>query len=62
MTDHGDFIWHDVVTPDQKSSGHFLSELLGWRTKEVDAGPFGVKNVVVATNACALAERALESF
>ena len=42
MTDHGDFIWHDLVTPDQKSSGHFLSELLGWTTKEVDAGPFGV--------------------
>ena len=29
------------MTPDQKKSGAFFSELLGWSTKEVDAGEFG---------------------
>lgn len=35
------FIWHELVTPDQKKSGVFFSELFGWDVKEVDAGEFG---------------------
>ena len=35
------FIWHELVTTDQKKSGSFFSELLGWSSKEVDAGEFG---------------------
>ena len=35
------FIWHELVTPDQKKSGAFFSELFDWNIKEVDAGEFG---------------------
>ncbi len=42
MADHDPFIWHELVTPDQKASGSFFSQLLGWTRKEVDAGPFGI--------------------
>ena len=35
------FIWHELVTSDQKKSGSFFIELLGWTSKEVDAGEFG---------------------
>jgi predicted enzyme related to lactoylglutathione lyase len=35
------FIWHELVTSDQATSGAFFGELLGWTRKEVDAGPFG---------------------
>jgi predicted enzyme related to lactoylglutathione lyase len=41
MTAQNPFIWHELVTPDQKSSGTFFSQLFGWTRKEVDAGPFG---------------------
>jgi len=41
MEDQNPFIWHELVTTDQKRSGHFFSELFGWSLKEVDAGPFG---------------------
>lgn len=41
MADQNPFIWHELVTPDQKRSGAFFSELLGWRMKEVDGGEFG---------------------
>ena len=42
MTEHeGTFIWNELVTPDQKKSGAFYSELLGWSLREVDAGPAG---------------------
>ncbi len=36
------FIWHELVTSDQKRSGAFFSQLFGWTRKEVDAGPFGI--------------------
>ena len=42
MSTHGDIVWHDLSTPDQKTSGSFFAELFGWTTKEVDAGPFGI--------------------
>ncbi len=35
------FIWHELVTSDQKKSGVFFNELMGWSTKEVDAGEYG---------------------
>lgn len=41
MSDNSPFLWHELVTPDQPSSGAFFSHLFGWTLKEVDAGPFG---------------------
>lgn len=41
MSDANPFIWHELVTPDQKSSGEFFAALFGWSRKEVDAGRFG---------------------
>ncbi len=41
MKDQNPFIWHELVTTDQQTSGHFFSKLFGWSRKEVDAGPFG---------------------
>lgn len=35
------FIWHELVTFDQKKSGAFFSALFGWTRKEADAGKFG---------------------
>lgn len=35
------FVWHELVTPNQKSSGEFFCGLFGWEKREVDAGPFG---------------------
>ena len=42
MSDQNIFIWHELVTPDQKSSGAFFGQLFGWTRKEVDAGRFGI--------------------
>lgn len=42
MADQSPFIWHELVTPDQTSSGAFFSQLFGWTRKEVDAGSFGI--------------------
>ncbi len=36
------FVWHELVTSDQKSSGAFFTRLLGWTAREVEAGTFGV--------------------
>ena len=41
MPEEAPFIWHELVTEDQTSSGTFFSKLFGWTRKEVDAGPFG---------------------
>ena len=41
MSDQSPFIWHELVTADQPTSGVFFSQLFGWTRKEVDAGPFG---------------------
>ena len=35
------FIWQELVTTDQETSGEFFSQLLGWKMKQVDAGEFG---------------------
>ena len=42
MADQSPFIWHELVTPDQTRSGTFFCQLLGWTSKEVDAGSFGI--------------------
>ena len=42
VIDQSPFIWNELVTSDQKSSGAFFSQLFGWSLKEVDAGPFGI--------------------
>lgn len=42
MAEQSPFIWHELVTPDQTSSGAFFRQLFDWTSKEVDAGPFGV--------------------
>ena len=42
MENESPFIWHELVTSDQKRSGDFFCELLGWQSIEVDAGEFGV--------------------
>ena len=41
MAEQSPFIWHELVTPDQRASGHFFRELLHWTSREVDAGRFG---------------------
>ncbi|MGE5174305.1 MAG: VOC family protein [Betaproteobacteria bacterium] len=42
MPEQSPFIWHELVTSDQMSSGTFFGQLFGWTRKEVDAGPFGI--------------------
>src|SRR3989338_11562320 len=42
VSDRSPFIWNELVTSDQKSSGEFFSQLFGWTCKEVDAGAFGI--------------------
>lgn len=39
------FIWHELDTNDQKTSGHFISNLFGWTLKETDAGEFGIYTI-----------------
>ena len=39
MKDQNPFIWHELVTTDQKKSGQFFSDLLGWGRKEVRCRP-----------------------
>ena len=41
MSNPDPFVWHELVTPDQKSSGEFFADLFGWSRREVDAGLFG---------------------
>lgn len=41
MPEPSPFIWNELVTADQRTSGAFFAQLLGWTRKEVDAGPFG---------------------
>lgn len=45
MAEYGTFIWNELVTPDQQTSGAFYSQLFGWERKEVDAGPFGTYTI-----------------
>jgi hypothetical protein len=45
MVEHGTFMWNQLVTTDQKKSGDFYCELLGWSRREVPAGPFGMYTI-----------------
>ena len=47
MADETPFIWHELVTADQQKSGRFFCELLGWQTREVDAGEFGMYTLFI---------------
>lgn len=38
---NGRIVWHDLMTTDPKASLAFFTELVGWKTKEVDMGPMG---------------------
>jgi hypothetical protein len=38
-------MWNQLVTSDQKKSGDFYCELLGWGKREVSAGPFGTYTI-----------------
>ena len=42
MVNESPFIWHELVTSDQKNSGTFFSQLFKWTVKEVDAGKYGI--------------------
>lgn len=42
MSEKNPFIWQELVTPDQETSGTFFSKLFGWSLKQVDAGEFGI--------------------
>ena len=41
MSEQNPFIWQELVTSDQETSGAFFSKLFGWSLKQVDAGEFG---------------------
>ena len=36
MSEQNPFIWQELVTPDQETSGTFFSKLFGWKLKKVD--------------------------
>ena len=42
MSEQNPFIWQELVTTDQETSGAFFSKLLGWDLKKLDAGEFGI--------------------
>ena len=35
-------MWNHLVTTDQRKSGKFYGNLLGWSHREMNAGPFGI--------------------
>src|SRR5688572_23017252 len=37
----GRFVWHELMTKDVKTARNFYTELLGWKTKEVEMGELG---------------------
>ena len=41
MSKQNPFIWQELVTPDQETSGTFFCKLLGWSITKVDVGEFG---------------------
>ncbi len=41
MSEHGTFLWNELLTDDQPTAGEFYSELFGWQRREVDAGRLG---------------------
>jgi predicted enzyme related to lactoylglutathione lyase len=45
MTQHGMFIWNELITEDLATCGSFYSDLFGWERTETDAGPLGTYTV-----------------
>ena len=45
MQEQGTFIWNELITQDQKTSGEFYSKLFGWGRKEVEEGPLGTYTI-----------------
>lgn len=45
MNNETPFIWHELVTPDQKISVEFYCKLLGWSIRTVDAGEYGIYTI-----------------
>jgi uncharacterized protein len=43
---NGRFVWHDLMTTNKKASIAFYTELLGWKTKDVEMGPMGTYTMV----------------
>ena len=41
MSGRNPFIWQELVTSDEETSGEFFGKLLGWSLKKIDAGEFG---------------------
>ena len=41
MPKQNPFIWQELVTSDQETSGSFFCKLLGWSITKVDVGEFG---------------------
>jgi uncharacterized protein len=44
----GRFVWHDLMTTDAKAAIAFYTELLGWKTTEVEMGPMGKYTMIKA--------------
>lgn len=45
MSEHGTFIWNELVTSDPERSGEFYTQLFGWERREVEAGPYGTYTI-----------------
>jgi predicted enzyme related to lactoylglutathione lyase len=46
MSDHGRFIWYELITPDVDGAKRFYGQLLGWTSQEM-AGPPGAEPYTV---------------
>ena len=42
----GRFVWHDLMTSDKQAAIAFYSELVGWKTHDVDMGPMGAYTMI----------------
>ena len=40
MSDHGKFVWHDLMSADVEKSTRFYGELFNWSIKKEDSGPY----------------------
>jgi predicted enzyme related to lactoylglutathione lyase len=41
MTEHGKFVWNELISPDPAKSGAFYTALLDWTLQEADMGGGG---------------------
>ncbi len=47
MSQSGRFVWFDMMSTDVPASVKFYSQLLGWKTKEVDMGAMGKYTLII---------------